>query len=179
MKRKNWKKWKGKARIERAERQRKDWKRKLFRKYLEIYRNLWTVKAKVGLKEGTFQESECTTSAATTATVMWLGLSIWCSTTEAPGFSLFVLFTQLIRPQLEHGDPVCPDAGAREARELVGRSQDLAPLPRPPRRRRHHRRPQPSQPGAGVGGRFCSKLLQCAIYVPSNHWSLLTVLLQQ
>ena len=149
------------------------------------------VTAKKGLKEENIQESECTTSAATTATVMWLERSISCSTTGAPGFSYlvykkvfyslnllqrkhqvnsyFVLFTQLICPQLEHGDPVCPDAGAREARELVGRSQDLAPLPRPPRRRRHHRRPQPSHPGAGVGGRFCSKLLQRAIYVPSNH----------
>ena len=46
-------------------------------------------KTKEGLKEGNIQESECTTSAATTATVTSLGLSISCSTTGAPGFSDF------------------------------------------------------------------------------------------
>ena len=57
----------------------------------------------------------------------------------------------LIQSQLEHGDPVRPDAGPWEACELVGDAEDLASLPHPPRHRRRPCRPHPPRRGAGVG----------------------------
>ena len=57
----------------------------------------------------------------------------------------------LIHSQLEHGDPVRPDAGPWEACELVGDAEDLASLPHPPRHRRRPCRPHPPRRGAGVG----------------------------
>ena len=72
--------------------------------------------------------------------------------------------------QLEHGDPVCSDAGAWEACELVWDVEDLASLPHPPRHRRHHRHPQPPQhPEAHVGK--CLLVNCCVLFMfhPSNH----------